>query len=109
MLKLVNQGLLEIVGPIRQEISSGIGTRWKFDVVRDRLRAFLILNRDWRITRRPPRNTIVVGQGDPGIIYDFRHCSVAIRHELEVLTDDKDFLGYKTVLPIRLYHFGIGA
>src|ERR1039457_7421502 len=40
MLKWVNQGLVEIIGPIRQEILSGIRGPSKFDVVKDRLRAF---------------------------------------------------------------------
>ena len=40
-----------------------------------------------------------------GSFTDFVICAVAIRHDLEVFTDDKDFLGYKTVLPIRLYRF----
>ena len=106
MLKLVNQGLVEIIGPIRQEILSGIRERSKFDVVRDRLRAF---------------PDIEIGTGDceeaaayynrcrskgiQGSFTDFVICAVAIRHELEVFTDDKDFLRYKTVLPIRLYRF----
>ncbi|HXQ80220.1 MAG TPA: PIN domain-containing protein, partial [Opitutaceae bacterium] len=106
MLKLVNQGLVEIIGPIRQKILSGIRDRSKFDVVRDRMRAFPDLE---------------VGTGDyeeaaayydrcrpkgiQGSFTDFVICAVAIRYELEVFTDDKDFLGYKTVLPIRLYRF----
>jgi predicted nucleic acid-binding protein len=106
MLKLVNQGLVEIIGPIRQEILSGIRDRSKFDVVRDRLRAFPDLE---------------IGTGDyeeaaayynrcrfkriQGSFTDFVICAVAIRYELEVFTDDKDFLEYKTVLPIRLYRF----
>ena len=107
MLKLVNQGLVEIIGPIRQEILSGIRDRSKFDVLRDRLRAFPDLE---------------IGTGDyeeaagyynrcrskgiQGSFVDFVICAVSIRHDLEIFTDDKDFLGYKSVLPIRLYPFG---
>lgn len=107
MLKLVNQGLVEIVGPIRQEILSGIRDRSKFDVLRDRLRVF-------------PDLEICTGDYEEAAAYynrcrskciqgsfiDFVICAVAIRHDLEIFTDDKDFLAYKTILPIQLYRFG---
>ena len=106
MLKLVNQGLVEIIGPIRQEILSGIRERSKFDVVRDRLRAFP----DLEIGTDDYEEAAVYynrcrSKGIQGSFTDFVICAVAIRHELEVFTDDKDFLRYKTVLPIRLYRF----
>ena len=106
MLKLVNQGLVEIIGPIRQEILSGIRDRSKFDVVRDRLRAFP----DLEIGTGDYEEAAAYynrcrSKGIQGSFTDFVICAVAIRHELEVFTDDKDFLRYKTVLPIRLYRF----
>ena len=110
MLKLVNQGLVEIIGPIRQEILSGIRGPSKFDVVKDRLRAFPDLeigtddNEEAAVYYNRCRS-----KGIQGSFTDFVICAVAIRYELEVFTDDKDFLGYKMVLPIRLYQLGIGA
>ena len=106
MLKLVNQGLVEIIGPIRQEILSGIRDRSKFDVVRDRLRAFP----DLEIGTGDYEEAAAYynrcrSKGIQGSFTDFVICAVALRHDLEVFTDDKDFLGYKTVLPIRLYRF----
>jgi predicted nucleic acid-binding protein len=106
MLKLVNQGLVEIIGPIRQEILSGIRDRSKFDVVRNRLRAFP----DLEIGTGDYEDAAAYynrcrSKGIQGSFTDFVICAVAIRHDLEVFTDDKDFLGYKTVLPIRLYRF----
>ncbi len=107
MLKLVNQGLVETIGPIRQEILSGIRDRSKFDVVKDRLRAFP----DLEINTGDYEEAAAYfdrcrSKGIQGSFTDFVICAVAIRHDLEVFTDDKDFLGYKTVLPIRLYRFG---
>jgi predicted nucleic acid-binding protein len=106
MLRLPNQGTVEIIGPIRQEILSGIRDRLKFEAVRDQLRTFPDLE---------------IGTGDyeeaasyynrcrstgiQGSFTDFVICAVAIRHELVIFTDDKDFVGYRKVLPIRLYHF----
>ena len=106
MLKLVNQGLVEIIGPIRQEILSGIRDRSKFDVVKDRLRAFP----DLEIGTGDYEEAAAYynrcrSKGIQGSFTDFVICAAAIRHDLEIFTDDKDFLGYRTVLPIRLYRF----
>ena len=106
MLKLVNQGLVEIIGPIRQEILSGIRDRSKFEVVRDRLRTFP----DLEIGTGDYEEAAAYynrcrAKGIQGSFTDYVICAAAVRHELAIFTDDKDFLGYKTVLPIRLYHF----
>jgi predicted nucleic acid-binding protein len=106
MLKLVNQGLVEIIGPIRQEILSGIRDRSKFEIVRDRLRTFP----DLEIGTADYEEAAAYynrcrAKGIQGSFTDYVICAAAVRHELAIFTDDKDFLGYKTVLPIRLYHF----
>jgi predicted nucleic acid-binding protein len=109
MLKLVNQGTVEIIGPIRQEILSGIRDRPKFDSVRDRLRSFPdleIATDDYEEAAsfyNRCRST-----GIQGSFTDFVICAVAVKHDLEIFTDDKDFLGFKKVLPIRLYHLERG-
>jgi hypothetical protein len=104
MSKLVNQGLVEIIGPIRQEILSGIRDRSKFEVVRDRLRVFP----DLEIGTGDYEEAAAYynrcrSKGIQGSFTDFLICAVAVRHGIEIFTDDKDFMGYKTVLPIRLY------
>jgi hypothetical protein len=40
MEKLVVQGVIELIGPIRQELLSGIKERAKYELVRERLRVF---------------------------------------------------------------------
>jgi hypothetical protein len=108
--KLVNQGLVEIIGPIRQEILSGIRDRSKFEIVRDRLRVFP----DLEIGTGDYEEAAAYynrcrSKGIQGAFTDFVICAIAARHGLEIFTDDKDFLRYKTVLPIRLYRFGEGS
>jgi predicted nucleic acid-binding protein len=105
MLDLVNQGLVEIIGPIRQEILSGIRDRPKFDVVRNRLRTFPDLEiRTSDYEEAAMYYNRCRSKGIQGSFIDFVICAVAVRYELEIFTDDKDFLGYKAILPIRLYH-----
>jgi predicted nucleic acid-binding protein len=104
MVKLVNLGLVEIIGPIRQEILSGIRDRSKFEMVRDRLRAFP----DLEIGTGDYEEAAAYynrcrSKGIQGSFTDFVICAVAVRQELAIFTDDKDFVGYGKVLPIRLY------
>ena len=103
---LVNQGLVEIIGPIRQEILSGIRERSKFEVVRNRLRSFPdleISTGDYEEAASYYNRCRSVGI--QGSFTDFVICSVSVRHDLSIFTDDKDFIGYKKILPIRLYSF----
>jgi predicted nucleic acid-binding protein len=107
MLALVNQGLVEIIGPIRQEILSGIRDRPKFEAVSDRLRTFP----DLEIGTSEYEEAASYcnrcrSKGIQGSFVDFVICAVAVRYELEIFTDDRDFLGYKAILPIRLFHPG---
>ena len=104
MVRLVNQGLVEIIGPIRQEILSGIRDRSKFEIVRDRLRAFP----DLEIGTGDYEEAAAYynrcrSKGIQGSFTDFVICAAAVRHGLEIFTDDKDFAVYGRVLPIRLY------
>ncbi len=106
MLRLVNQGLVEIIGPIRQEILSGIRERSKFEAVSDRLRSFPDLEigtGDYEEAAGYYNRCRSVGI--QGSFTDFVICAVSVRHDLSIFTDDNDFAGYKRILPIRLYHF----
>ncbi len=103
---LVNQGLVEIIGPIRQEILSGIRERSKFEAVRDRLRSFPDLEigtADYEEAAAYYNQCRSVGI--QGSFTDFVICAMSVRHDLLIFTDDKDFVGYKKVLPIRLHRF----
>ncbi len=108
MLRLVNQGVVEIIGPIRQEILSGIRERPKFELVRDRLRTFP----DLEITTEDYEEAASFynqcrSVGIQGSFTDFVICAVSVRYQLAIFTDDKDFVGYKKILPIRLYDYRI--
>lgn len=104
MVKLVDQGQVEIIGPIRQEILSGIRERPKFEAVRDRLRSFQDLTIDTGDYEEAAEYyNRCRSKGIQGSFTDFVICAIAVRCELAIFTDDKDFLGYKGILPIRLY------
>ena len=105
--KLVVHGLVEIIGPIRQELLSGIKERSKFELVRDRLRLFPdleIKTEDYE--EAASYYNRCRAKGIQGSSTDYLICAVAVRHDLAIFTDDNDFPGYARVLPIKLYPLG---
>jgi predicted nucleic acid-binding protein len=106
MQRLLRDGVVEIIGPIRQEILSGIRENSKFKTVRNHLRAFADLavgTEDFETAAE--YYSICRSAGIQGSFTDFLICAVSSRNDLAIFTDDKDFLSYKRVLPIRLYDF----
>ena len=104
MVKLVNHRLVEIIGPIRQELLSGIQEQSQVEQVREHLRRFP----DLQITTDDYEEAGSFynrcrSKGIQGSATDFLICAVATRNDLLVFTDDRDFVSYSKVLPIRLY------
>ena len=102
--RLVTGGRAAIVGPIRQEVLSGIRGRSMFEQLRDRLRAFP----DEAMTIRDYEqaaeffNTCRT-KGLQGSNTDFLLCAVSVGHQLPILTTDDDFTRYARLLPIALH------
>lgn len=104
MEKLVSQGVIELIGPIRQELLSGVREHSQFERLRDRLRTFPDLKTETEdYEAAAGYYNRCRSKGIQGSSTDFLICAVAIHHDLVILTDDRDFLRYKTVLPVRLY------
>jgi len=104
LLALIDSGLVEIIGPIRQEILSGIKDASKVAEVRDQLRAFPDLD----IESADYEDAAALynrcrSAGIQGSFTDYLICAMAVRHQLAIFTDDRDFQAYRRVLPIRLY------
>jgi hypothetical protein len=92
------------MGPIRQELLSGVRTAAGFERLRDHLEPFpdlSLLTRDFEDAAR--FFNICRGRGVQGSNTDFLICAVAHRHELPIYTTDRDFERFAAVLPIRLH------
>ena len=92
-----------IIGPIRQEILSGISDDAKFTYLKERL-SFLpdtpIETADYELAAQ--YSNMCRRNGIQGSAIDFLICAVAARNEFFIYTVDKDFDHYKAVLPIML-------
>ncbi len=101
---LIEEGRVAIIGPIRQELLSGIATTEAFDRLRDHLRPFAdepLAMADFE--RAAEHHNACRAKGIQGSNTDFLICAVAERRGLPILTTDTDFVRFSAVLPIALH------
>jgi predicted nucleic acid-binding protein len=101
--ELITESRVEMIGPIRQEILSGISDAVHFEKLRQYLAAF----EDYPISRQDYENaaemyTLCRKRGIQGSNTDFLICAVAVNNKMGIFTTDKDFTLFAKVLPIRL-------
>jgi predicted nucleic acid-binding protein len=101
---LVANGAVAIMGPIRQELLSGIKQTAQFAQVRDALRCFpdIPLQTEDFETAAQYFN-LCRSKGVQGSMTGYLICAVAVRQKLEIFTTDGDFKHYRKHLPIALY------
>jgi len=100
---LLEDASVVMIGPVRQELLSGISSQAQFVRLRDRLAILpdeAILSEDyvtaamfWNLCRR---------HGIQGSHIDFLICAVAVRNKWPILTTDVDFTRYAAYVPIDL-------
>ena len=103
---LIADGRVAIIGPIRQELLSGVKDRPHFDRLRDQLQAFP----DVEITSTDYEEAASFfnqcrGKGIQGSNTDLLICAIAVRHQLPIFTTDGDFAHFAKVLPITLHEW----
>lgn len=103
--RLIGDFRVAMLGPIRQELLSGIRHTEQFEKLRDKLRAFpdLPLTGDDFETAAGIFN-LCRGKGVQGSNTDFLICAAAARRNMAIFTTDRDFLLYREHTGIKLYH-----
>jgi len=104
LAELIREGRAQMVGPIRQELLSGIREEAQFKKIRDSLRAFQepsLEAEDYEDAARMSNQCR--SRGIAGSAVDFLICAVAHRRGWAIFTTDKDFRSYASVLPVRLH------
>ena len=104
MKRLITSHLVEIIGPIRQEILSGVKEESQFDRLESHLAAFsdVTLLGDDFVTAAKFFN-LCRSKGIQGSNTDFLICAVAVRHDFAIFTTDGDFPLFAKYLPITLH------
>ncbi len=101
---LIEQRRVAIVGPIRQEILSGIRSQQAFEKVRAHLRAFPDLPlRSSTYEEAAACFNRCRKRGVSGSHVDMLICAAADVFSLSVFTTDRDFERYSEILPLRLH------
>ena len=102
--ELIKEVRAQLIGPIRQELLSGIKSKKQFNLLRDHLRAFEqidIETEDYELASE--YFNAARKKGIQGSNTDFLICATSYRHKMPILTTDKDFVNLQTILPIELH------
>ena len=104
LARLITDGDARIIGPIRQEVLSGLKSRRQFDVLKERLRAFPDVEMDsLDFEEAADLSNKCRARGIQGSSIDFLICAVARRHHFSIFTTDKDFVNFQKVLRLSLH------
>lgn len=104
LVELIDEGRAVLIGPVRQEILSGISSPSQFSLLKERLRAFddlTLKTDDYELAAEfftKCRKT-----GIQGSHVDFLICAAAKNHTLSIFTSDQDFSNYSRILKIELH------
>jgi predicted nucleic acid-binding protein len=104
MENLITELRVQMIGPIRQEILSGIREKSQYERLRDNLYDFP----DLPLTTAHYEQAaeffnICRSHGIQGSNTDFLICSVAVNQDIPIFTTDQDFTLFQDYLPIKLY------
>lgn len=104
LAELVADFRVSIIGPIRQELLSGIKEKQQFTLLKNQLSAFpdVVLSQNDFELASEYFNTCRK-KGVQGSNTDFLICAASSNHDFSIYTNDKDFNHFAKYLPISLY------
>jgi predicted nucleic acid-binding protein len=101
---LVDEGRAQLIGPIRQEVLSGIRDAAQFNRLSKHLRAFRdepVTTPDYELAAKLSNQCRAAGiAGSP---VDFLLCAIATARNWPIFTCDGDFKVYGRILPIKFF------
>lgn len=104
LIELIREARVQMIGPVRQELLSGIKGQAQFQKLRNHLRPFP----DLELTIRDYEHAaeffnLCRSKGIQGSNTDFLICAIAARHKTPIFTTDGDFTLFQAHLPILLH------
>lgn len=102
--ELIKESRAQLLGPIRQELLSGIRDELQFRRLREHLRAFddpALTTADYEAAAQAHNRCRAAGIA--GSAVDFLICAAAIERGWQVFTTDQDFYRYARHLPLQIY------
>jgi predicted nucleic acid-binding protein len=99
-----------LIGPVRQELLSGIKDPAQFSRLRDALAAFpneALTLQDYECAAQFYNNC--KAQGIQGSNTDFLICAVAVQRKLPIFSLDQDFTHFQKCVPVKLFAPGFSS
>lgn len=104
LAELIQEGRVVMIGPVRQEILSGIKAKSQFEQLREHMRAFPDLELDSSdYEEAAAAYNRCRERGIRGSSTDFLICAIATRRDLSIFTTDGDFRHFARVLRFDLH------
>jgi predicted nucleic acid-binding protein len=100
---LIDDGRVVMIGPVRQELLSGISNPSQFNKLKHTLSFFedIILETD-HFVKAAEFSNLCRKNGIQGSTTDFLICAVANLEKLSIFTVDSDFINYNKYLKLKL-------
>jgi predicted nucleic acid-binding protein len=101
---LIEEVRVQLIGPIRQELLSGIKSKKQFHTLKLHLETFEdieIQREDYELAAE--YFNIAQSKGIQGSSTYFLICAISSRHNMPILSTDKDFVNFNSVIPIDLH------
>jgi predicted nucleic acid-binding protein len=104
LAELVREGRAQMVGPVRQELLSGIRDKIQYSRLLQKLRAF----EDASISTEDYEEAASItnecrAKGISGSAIDLLLCAIAVRRNWPIYTTDEDFVRFAKLLPLEIY------
>ena len=101
---LISDHRVQMIGPIRQELLSGIRHQSQFELLAQRLEAFPDhpIQSEEHVSAAKMFN-LCRSKGIQGSNTDFLICSIAVNNEFAIFTSDNDFEWFAKHIPILLH------
>jgi len=102
--ELIKEVRIQMIGPIRQEILSGLKSKRQFEELKEYLTAFpdlYLQSLDFELAAEFFNTNRQ--KGIQGSNTDFLICAVSYKYQMPIFTIDDDFKLYMTNVPITLY------
>ena len=104
LAELIREGRTEMLGPVRQELLSGVPDQRQYETLRTYLRAFPDIELEAEDYERAATFfNRCRARGVQGSNTDFLICAAATRRKLGILTTDDDFGRFAKLLPVELH------
>ena len=101
---LIEEIRVQLIGPIRQELLSGLKLKKQFDLLKLHLEAFEDIEleaEDYELAAE--YFNAARKKGIQGSNTDFLICAISSRRKMPILTTDKDFTNFQSVFPVSLH------